>query len=84
MQNTQKYAETSKIHLVFSQIKKEILLTIKDEGKGFDIDKAPNGIGLKNMKERVEDLQGTFAIESEENRGTTINIRIPINGKAAY
>ncbi len=84
VQNTQKYAETSKIHLVFSQVKKEILLSIKDEGKGFDIAKAPNGIGLKNMKERVEDLQGTFAIESEENRGTTINIRIPINGKAAY
>lgn len=84
VQNTQKYAGTSKIHLVFSQVKKEILLTIKDEGKGFDIAKAPNGIGLKNMRERVEDLQGTFAIESEENRGTTINIRIPINGKAAY
>lgn len=84
VQNTQKYAETSKIHLVFSQVKKEILLTVKDEGKGFDIAKAPKGIGLKNMKERVEDLQGTFAIESEENRGTTINISIPINGKAAY
>lgn len=84
IQNTQKYAATAKMQVVFEQVKKEILLTLKDEGKGFDVAKAPNGIGLKNMKERVEDLQGTFAIESEQNKGTTIKIKIPIDGKTAY
>ena len=54
---------------------------INDDGKGFNIDKKKKGIGLKNMKERVEEINGVFSIKSELEKGTTIEIQIPKNGK---
>jgi signal transduction histidine kinase len=50
-----------------------------DDGKGFDTStNYTNGIGLKNMKKRVEMLEGTLLIESNRNMGTTITVRIPL------
>lgn len=80
LQNTLKYAEASKFFIQFSSEKKEILLLLKDNGRGFDSGKKKKGIGLKNLKERVEEIQGTFQIDSS-TKGTQTTIRIPINGR---
>ncbi len=80
MQNTLKYAEANKFFIQFSSEKKEILLLLKDNGKGFEKGKGKKGIGLKNLKERVEEIQGTFEINSSE-QGTQTTITIPINGR---
>lgn len=80
MQNTLKYAEANKFFIQFSSEKKEILLLLKDNGKGFEKGKGKKGIGLKNLKERVEEIQGTFEINSSEE-GTQTTITIPINGR---
>src|SRR5882757_6656015 len=57
----------------------EIHLTVSDSGVGFDIEaaKASRGLGLINMEERVKLLKGTFAIESQLQRGTTIHASVP-------
>ena len=60
----------------------EIVMTIEDNGKGFDVDAAKRDdrshIGIQNVKERVEDYcGGTFTIESEIDVGTKVTIRIP-------
>ncbi len=57
-----------------------IFLAISDDGKGFDLSDKRSGIGLKNMKERIEEINGIFSIESEIEKGTTIKIEIPKNG----
>lgn len=80
LQNTLKYAEATKFFISFSAEKKEILLILWDNGKGFDQQKGKKGIGLKNLKERVEEIHGTFQIESSEE-GTRTTVSIPINGK---
>lgn len=80
LQNTLKYAEASKFFIHFSIEKKEIVLLLKDNGKGFDLTKGKKGIGLKNLKERVEEIHGSFDIESSEE-GTKTTIRIPIHGR---
>ncbi|MGG7440711.1 sensor histidine kinase [Chryseobacterium arthrosphaerae] len=50
-------------------------LTIHDDGKGFDTTKlTSNGIGLTNMKNRAEIIGAQFSLESQENKGTTLNI----------
>ena len=43
--------------------------------------KSKKGIGLKNMKERVEEINGCFTLKSEVKKGTIITIEIPSNGK---
>jgi len=81
LQNIDKYADARNVILSFSCTKKIITLTIKDDGVGFDTNSLKTGIGLKNMKERVEEINGHFSVESAPEKGTTITIEIPNNGK---
>jgi PAS domain S-box-containing protein len=57
----------------------EIHLTVSDSGSGFDSDvtKPARGLGLISMEERLKALNGTFSIESQPKRGTTIHARVP-------
>jgi PAS domain S-box-containing protein len=59
----------------------EIHLTVSDSGVGFDREaaKASRGIGLISMEERLKLLNGTFSIESQPQRGTTIHARVPFS-----
>ena len=80
IQNTKKHANAKEVTINFSETKKVIILTISDNGKGFNINAKKNGIGLKNLKERVEEISGVFTIESELEKGTKTIIEIPKNG----
>jgi PAS domain S-box-containing protein len=59
----------------------EIHLTIGDSGAGFDSEaaKESRGLGLISMEERLKLLKGTFSIESQPKRGTTIHARVPLS-----
>jgi signal transduction histidine kinase len=59
----------------------EIHLTVSDSGVGFDSEaaKASRGLGLISMEERLKMLKGTFSIESQPQRGTTIHARVPFS-----
>ena len=59
----------------------EIHLTVSDSGAGFDSEaaKQTRGLGLISMEERLKLLKGTFAIESQPQRGTTIHACVPLN-----
>ena len=80
IQNAKKHAVAKNIILSFSETKKAVLLEVSDNGKGFNVDEKKNGIGLKNMKERIEEINGIYSIESQLEKGTTIKIEIPKNG----
>jgi len=57
----------------------DLRVRIEDDGRGFDVDSVwGSGLGLVSMRERVEALAGTFAVQSEKGRGTRIVIRIPL------
>ncbi|MDO6743340.1 ATP-binding protein [Tenacibaculum soleae] len=79
IQNSKKYAQASKISIDFTVHKKYVHLTIADNGIGFDTAISKKGIGLQNLQERVEELNGTLNIESEIGNGTKTSIQIPIN-----
>ena len=80
IQNAKKHANASEVILNFNETKKGITLVISDNGKGFDVNAKKNGIGLKNLKERIEEINGTFIIESKLEKGTTTKIETPKNG----
>jgi signal transduction histidine kinase len=52
-------------------------MTVSDDGRGFDPDKATGGFGLKSMRERVEAQGGTLQIQSGGN-GTQITASMPL------
>ena len=76
IQNTQKHAQATSLVLQFSETRKALFLTISDNGEGFDAAVNKGGIGLKNMQERIEEINGVFFIESVLDQGTTIHIQI--------
>jgi signal transduction histidine kinase len=81
IQNAKKHAVAKKVVLYFSETKNAIFLSISDNGKGFNIADKKSGIGLKNMKERVAEINGTFSVESTLDKGTKIAIELPKNEK---
>lgn len=81
-QNTHKHALATKCTISFTRGKKELILVIKDNGKGFVQGKTTLGIGLKNIGARVKNLNGSLKIISDvKGKGTQIIIRIPISSK---
>lgn len=56
-----------------------ILLMVSDNGRGFDPGEDSEGNGLNNMRRRAEQSGGSFQIESQKDKGTTIKVRFPQN-----
>jgi signal transduction histidine kinase len=76
--NIIKYADAKKIEIHLYKSKNNLILSVEDDGKGFDINAKKAGIGLTNIKSRVENVKGSFHIESEKSKGTRATIRIPL------
>lgn len=71
--NINKYANAENCDVKIQWKKKNLLkLSITDDGDGFDVKNKKSGIGLSNMKERVNALKGQFKIESKIGKGTKI------------
>ena len=77
IQNCIKYASASKININFNPLNKEFVLSIEDNGKGFDISSAQMGNGISNMKYRCKEAGGHFEILSNKN-GTKIFCNVNI------
>lgn len=81
LSNILRHAFAEEVKLEIKQQKSEVLVFIADNGKGFETEKIGSkkaSYGLKTMKERSEEVGGTFNIRSNCGEGTYLNIRIPI------
>ena len=78
--NAVKHSRTRHVEVGLRGTSDEIHLGITDAGVGFDMNqaKASRGLGLVSMQERLKLLGGTLSIESQRNRGTTIEARVPL------
>lgn len=77
--NSLKYASASKISIEFYEELSKVILVIKDNGKGFDIEAVELGNGLQNMQDRIDEIQAKIDINSELNQGTSICITCKID-----
>lgn len=77
LQNIIKHSKASMVAISFKRDKNQVFIIIKDNGIGFDVKKGKKGIGIKNIKSRIEKLKGNLSIKSEINVGTTLHIKIP-------
>ena len=55
----------------------KVIMTIKDNGRGFEPQAPHAGVGLASMRERAEACGGTFTVESAPGRGTQIGVSLP-------
>lgn len=76
--NALKHAEASQLNVQWLAHKKEVVLIVEDNGKGFQMGKAPaEGIGLANVGNRVTVLGGKMHTDSQPGHGATFVINIP-------
>jgi len=75
--NVQKHAEAANIGVSLSSNTTATVLTIFDNGKGFEAETAGGGHGLQNMANRARQSGGTIHIQSKPGQGTTITVTYP-------
>lgn len=79
--NALRHAEASHINLQIIQENDRISLTVQDDGKGFDVENTPKGMGLNNLSNRVQSFNGKMNLYSSPAAGTEIHIEFQLNSE---
>lgn len=69
--NSVKYSQAKTLSINAALEKNTLTIKIKDDGAGFDVNKVYSGNGLKNIKQRIEEIGGSVQVESIINKGTS-------------
>lgn len=80
LNNILKHSEATGVQFLLEKLPKKIRLTIKDNGKGFNLSEKQNdlkSLGLKTLKERVRLINGSLKIETQPGKGTSLEFIIP-------
>ncbi len=76
--NIVKHAEANHADIQLFYRNNELIITLEDDGRGFYTATHSKGIGLTQMKSRIESLNGNFEICSTPNKGTQLMLTIPL------
>ena len=78
LRNITKHACAEHITVSLTGMDHDVLLSVQDDGIGFDLaegNKQP-GLGLSSMRERARLIHGELSIKSQPGKGTAINLRV--------
>jgi signal transduction histidine kinase len=75
--NIIKHSQATEVLVQLRKMNTHVLLVVEDNGKGF-INENKRGIGINNLKSRIQLLDGNIQYESGENEGTTAIVRVPV------
>lgn len=80
LNNVTKHAEATEVNLHLKKENKKMVVTINDNGKGFDFDKIKekNTFGIIGMQERAKMIGGDLQISSHVGKGTVVELKVPI------
>jgi signal transduction histidine kinase len=82
--NARKHADASRILIRLAVQEDLFVAQVMDDGRGFDMEAvlanygSRGSLGLINLRERAELVEGNVAIDSEPNRGTCVTLVVPI------
>jgi PAS domain S-box-containing protein len=85
LQNAVKHSGAQLVHVTLMGTERDIQLTVRDSGSGFDPCEATkrNGLGIASMRERLKAVHGHLAIQSTPQQGTTVCALIPLKPEEA-
>ncbi|MGF1670570.1 MAG: sensor histidine kinase, partial [Balneolaceae bacterium] len=79
LNNAYRHSKCKKIHIQLVHSNNDIILTIEDDGCGFDPKKvSKKGLGLNSMQTRTAAISGKMEIDSKSGRGTLVSVIIPV------
>lgn len=79
LNNAIKHADAEIIEVHLKRIDSHLVMTIQDDGRGFDPESSDEkpGLGLLSMRERVRLVQGSVQLSAKPGKGTRIEVRVP-------
>jgi len=85
LNNISKHANATAVKIKLSYVHPMVIAVISDNGKGFAAENNNiQGLGIKCMRRRVQELGGSFQLHSELGKGTTIRVEVPLEGGGAF
>jgi signal transduction histidine kinase len=78
LSNVGRHAQATTCRVALRREDGAAVLEIDDDGSGFDTETATEGLGLDNLRRRIEQLGGNLALTSIIGEGTTITARLPL------
>jgi PAS domain S-box-containing protein len=84
LRNVHKHAGDARVVMILSETDQDLTLTVRDDGRGFDpVDaRKSTGLGFLSMQERVRLIGGRLVCRSAPQKGTEVEISVPV-GRAA-
>jgi signal transduction histidine kinase len=83
LRNAIKHSGATAVSVHLKGTPERLVLTIADDGRGFDVEAASGGLGLISMEERVEQVGGTLRIRSQPGVGTHLEVSTPLQTATA-
>ncbi|MFC7463940.1 sensor histidine kinase [Brachybacterium sp. GCM10030252] len=79
LSNVRKHADASRVVVTLTFDDEQMVLDVRDDGRGFDPDIAVGGtsFGLRGMRQRATRLAGKVDVESRPGQGTAVSLRLP-------
>ncbi|WP_380807855.1 sensor histidine kinase [Sphaerisporangium aureirubrum] len=75
--NVRRHAAASAVRVGLEYGERDVVLRVRDTGRGFDSATVAQGFGLRGMRTRVEQAGGDVHVDSVPGRGTELTVRIP-------
>jgi two-component sensor histidine kinase len=72
--NAIQHAECSELNLVLRPSKREVQLSIQDNGRGFSEQEVSAGLGIAGMRSRAAKIRGRFDLQTGSSAGTTVTV----------
>ena len=69
-----KHAKANNVYIYIEDNYGKLLLSVSDDGKGFDISRKITGVGITNIKSRSELFNGRVELTSEPGNGTSLSV----------
>ena len=84
LNNILRHSQATAAEMEIHRQRNELLVTIRDNGRGFDPSKGGEGNGLRNMAMRATEAGGRFRVESRPGEGSTVEFRVPLQAPARF
>jgi signal transduction histidine kinase len=82
LHNAVEHGHAHKVQIDLTVDRDNMVLTVRDDGKGFDGDTVSNGMGLRIMRYRAQCIGGSCEVQSNRADGTIVTCRVPLQADA--
>jgi signal transduction histidine kinase len=82
LNNALKHANATQVSLSILSEGDDVVLTIVDDGRGFDLASVTSGLGLQSMQERAAQMAGVLVLDVPPEGGVVVTARLPLLVKA--